>query len=148
MDKIISYASQIGLRIILDQHRPDANSQSALWYTAAYPESRWIADWQMLATRYKDNSMVIGADLHNEPYTPACWGCGEKTVDWRLAAERAGNAILAINPNWLIFVEGVDCYGPWGTDRRRLLLEGWQPGRCDELPCAAQRSQSSGLLCS
>jgi len=110
MDKIIGYASQIGLRIILDRHRPDSGAQSALWYTSAYPESRWISDWQMLATRYKGNPMVVGADLHNEPHGPACWGCGDTTLDWRLAAQRAGNAILAINPNWLIFVEGVDCF--------------------------------------
>jgi len=112
MDKIIGYASQIGLHVILDQHRPSASAQSALWYTAAYPESRWISDWQMLANRYKNNPMVIGADLHNEPNTPACWGCGNPKLDWRLAAERAGNAILAVNPNWLIFVEGVNCYQP------------------------------------
>ncbi len=109
MDKIIGYASQIGLRIILDRHRPDSGSQSALWYTSAYPESRWISDWQMLAQRYAGNPMVIGADLHNEPHSPACWGCGDPNTDWRLAAERAGNAILSINPNWLIFVEGTDC---------------------------------------
>ncbi|HEY7417394.1 MAG TPA: cellulase family glycosylhydrolase, partial [Ktedonobacteraceae bacterium] len=54
--------------------------------------------------------LVIGADLHNEPHTPACWGCGNPTIDWQAAAERGGNAILAINPNWLIFVQGVDCY--------------------------------------
>ncbi|EFH88485.1 glycoside hydrolase family 5 [Ktedonobacter racemifer DSM 44963] len=114
MDKVIGYASQIGLRSILDQHRPDSGAQSALWYTSAYPESRWISDWQMLAQRYKGNPMVIGADLHNEPHSPACWGCGDQTVDWRLAAERAGNAILSVNSNWLIFVEGVDCFGPGG----------------------------------
>jgi endoglucanase len=114
MDKIIGYASQIGLRIILDRHRPDSGAQSALWYTSAYPESRWISDWQMLANRYKGNPMVVGADLHNEPHAPACWGCGGTTVDWRLAAERAGNAILSVNPNWLIFVEGVDCYSAGG----------------------------------
>jgi len=115
MDKIIGYASQIGLRIILDQHRPDSGAQSALWYTSAYPESRWISDWQMLANRYKGNPMVVGADLHNEPHAPACWGCGNTSVDWQLAAQRAGNAILSVNPNWLIFVEGVDCYGPGGA---------------------------------
>ena len=114
MDKIISYASQIGLHIILDRHRPDASSQSALWYTAAYPEARWIADWRMLAAGYKDNPMVIGADLHNEPHAPACWGCGDVTIDWRLAAERAGNAILDVNRNWLIFVEGIDCFSSEG----------------------------------
>ncbi len=114
MDKIIDYASSIGLHIILDQHRPGASGQSSLWYTNAYPETRWIADWQMLAQRYKGNPMVIGADLHNEPHKPACWGCGRQEVDWKLAAERAGNAILAINSDWLIFIEGVDCYGTGG----------------------------------
>src|SRR5579883_3385941 len=111
MDKIINYASSIGLHIILDQHRPDASGQSKLWYTAAYPESRWISDWKMLAQHYKDNPMVVGADLHNEPGAPACWGCGQQNIDWQMAAERAGNAILSVNPNWLIFVQGVDCYG-------------------------------------
>jgi endoglucanase len=111
MDKIINYATGIGLRIILDQHRPDAGAQSALWYTSAYPETRWISDWQMLAAHYKNNPFVIGADLHNEPHSPACWGCGQPDIDWQQAAQRAGNAILATNPNWLIFVEGVDCYG-------------------------------------
>ncbi len=115
MDKIIGYASQIGLHIILDHHRPDSWAQSALWYTSAYPESRWISDWQMLARRYQDNPMIIGADLDNEPHAPACWGCGDPALDWRLAAERGGDAILSVNPNWLIFVEGVDCYGPGGS---------------------------------
>jgi endoglucanase len=111
MDKIINYASSIGLHIILDQHRPDASGQSKLWYTAAYPEARWISDWKMLAQHYKDNPMVVGADLHNEPGAPACWGCGQQNIDWQMAAERAGNAILSVNSNWLIFVQGVDCYG-------------------------------------
>jgi endoglucanase len=111
MDKIINYATSIGLRIILDQHRPDASGQSRLWYTSAYPESRWISDWVMLAQHYKTNPLVIGGDLHNEPATPACWGCGQQNIDWQAAAQRAGNAILAVNPNWLIFVEGIDCYG-------------------------------------
>ena len=115
LDKIVNYASQIGLHIILDQHRPDAGAQSALWYTAAYPETRWIADWQMLATHYKNNFMVIGADLHNEPHAPACWGCGDTTIDWQQAAQRAGDAILSVNPDWLIFVEGVSCYSADGA---------------------------------
>jgi endoglucanase len=76
----------------------------------------------MLAQRYRGNTAVIGADLHNEPHhvqgnpsAGACWGCGITAVDWRLAAERAGNAILAVNPDWLIVVEGTDCHGPNGV---------------------------------
>ncbi len=110
MDSIISYAGQIGLRVLLDRHRPDANGQSSLWYTDAYPESRWISDWVMLANRYKGNPTVIGADLHNEPHDNACWGCGDPKLDWKAAAQRAGNAILAVNSDWLIIVEGVQQY--------------------------------------
>jgi hypothetical protein len=61
----------------------------------------------MLAQRYAGNPTVIGADLGNEPHGPATWGDGGAN-DWRLAAQRAGNAILAVNPNWLIIVEGIE----------------------------------------
>ncbi|WP_344659418.1 cellulase family glycosylhydrolase [Catenulispora subtropica] len=110
MDKIVNYAGSIGLRVILDRHRPDSGGQSALWYTSAVPESTWISDLTALATRYQGNTAVVGIDLHNEPHDPACWGCGDTTIDWRLAAERAGNAVLAVDPHLLIFVEGVQTF--------------------------------------
>jgi endoglucanase len=109
MDRIIAYAGSIGLKVILDRHRPDSGSQSELWYTSRYGEERWIGDWQLLARRYAGDTTVIGADLHNEPHGPATWGDGNQATDWRLAAERAGNAILSVNPNWLIIVEGIEC---------------------------------------
>jgi endoglucanase len=117
LDKIVAYAGTIGLKIILDNHRSEAgNSAEAngLWYTGSYPESAWLADWQALATRYAGNPTVIGFDLRNEPHNAyaggSCWDCGSLTNDWHLAAERAGNAVLAINPSLLIFVEGTDAY--------------------------------------
>jgi endoglucanase len=130
MDKIIQGAGQRGINVILDRHRPDAYAQSELWYTDQVPESRWIADWVMLARHYRGNSTVIGADLDNEPRGPATWGSGNRRTDWRLAAERAGNAILRVNPDWLIIVEGIEnFYGDyywWGGN-----LEGarWFPVR-------------------
>lgn len=118
LDRIVSYAGQDGLKVILDRHRPDSGGQSALWYTAAVPESTWIANLKALATRYKGQDTVVGIDLHNEPHDPACWGCGDTATDWRLAAQRAGNAVLGINPDLLIFVEGVQTFngvsGWWG----------------------------------
>ncbi len=132
MDKIISYGGSIGLRFILDRHRPDSGAQSALWYTAQYSEQRWIDDWKMLAQHYLANTAVVGADLHNEPHGNACWGCGDTATDWRLAAERAGNAILKVNPNWLIIVEGVEAYNNtyywWGGN---LMGAGEYPVRLD-----------------
>ncbi len=118
MDKIIAGAGQRGIKIILDNHRSTAGGgpeSNGLWYTSDYPESTWIADWQMLANRYKGNGTVIGADLRNEPHGDACWGCGDISKDWRLAAERGGNAILAIDPNWLIIVEGISTYNGQST---------------------------------
>jgi len=110
MDKIVNYAGAVGLKVILDRHRPDSSGQTALWYTAAVPETTWITDLKALATRYLNNPAVIGIDLHNEPHDPACWGCGDTTIDWRLAAERGGNAVLSVNPNLLIFVEGIQTF--------------------------------------
>jgi endoglucanase len=133
MDKVIAGAGKLGLRVILDDHRSEAgnsNQASGLWYTSQYPESNWIADWKMLAARYKTykdasgNPTVIGVDLRNEPHlidanggkTGSCWtgdtstgGC-PAAQNWTEAAARAGNAVLAANASLLIFVEGTDCY--------------------------------------
>lgn len=110
MDKIIEGAGKRGMKVILDRHRPMADAQSELWYTDKVSEQRWTGDWVMLANRYKGNTTVIGADLHNEPRGQATWGDGNVKTDWRLAAERAGNAILEANPDWLIIVEGIEKY--------------------------------------
>ena len=52
LDALVAAAGQRGLRVILDRHRPDSGGQSALWYTAAYSEDRWIQE----ATRNTDVS--------------------------------------------------------------------------------------------
>jgi endoglucanase len=135
MDKIISAAGALGLRVILDNHRSEAGNSAesnGLWHTSAYPESAWINDWRVLVDRYagyKDasgNPTVVAVDLRNEPHviangshTGACWtgdtatgGCPTTNTsqNWPAAAQRAGNAVLSANPNLLIIVEGVDCY--------------------------------------
>lgn len=135
LDDLIRYAGKLGLKIILDDHislaeQPSMvnNLDESLWYTPRYPDSAWIHDWTTLARRYLGNSTVVGFDLRNEPHTagPGPWnlkaylhqgatwgpygGIENPATDWRLAAERAGNAVLAINPHLLIFVEGIQLY--------------------------------------
>jgi endoglucanase len=117
LDLIVTHAGSLGLRVILDNHRSNAGDsaqEEGLWYTGAWPESTWLANWRALTTRYLGNTTVIGMDIRNEPHGPVCWGgdpagCSSAN-DWHAAAQRAGNAILAINPNLLIFVEGNDRY--------------------------------------
>jgi len=117
LDKIIAHCGTIGLRVVLDNHRSNAGNsaqENGLWFTNEFPESTWLANWRALTTRYNGNTTVIGMDLRNEPHASACWGgdpagCSAAN-DWHAAATRAGNAILAINPNLLIIVEGNDHY--------------------------------------
>ncbi|GAA2614449.1 cellulase family glycosylhydrolase [Dactylosporangium fulvum] len=110
MDKVVEGATKRGMMVILDRHRPTSQGQSNLWYTDKVSEERWIGDWVKLAKQYKNNPLVVGADLHNEPHGEATWGDGSEKTDWKAAAERAGNAILKENPNWLIIVEGIETY--------------------------------------
>jgi Endoglucanase len=120
MDKLIEECGKQDIKIILDRHRPTASAQSELWYEKNVSEEKWIEDWVMLAKRYKDNPTVIGADLHNEPHGAATWGTGDPKTDWKMAAEKCGNAILDANPNWLIIVEGIEkydeAYNWWGSN--------------------------------
>jgi len=137
LDRVVEYAGSKGMRIILDRHRPTSAGQTPLWYTASVSEASMIADWQTLARRYAGNPTVIGADLFNEPHaegtdpngTGACWGCGDPNRDWRLAAQRIGNAILSVQPNWLIFVEGVSCLSGGTPNAWDNIPDPWQ--NCD-----------------
>ena len=110
MDKIVQGAEKRGMMVVLDQHRPNSQGQSDLWYTGDVSEQQWLNDWVMLAQRYKDHPNVVGADLHNEPKGQATWGDGNPKTDWKMAAEKAGNAVTAANPNMLAIVEGVATY--------------------------------------
>lgn len=106
LDKIVDYAEDIGLGIILDNHRSaagDGPNPSGLWYDAGYTEADWLSAWRLLADRYGSSPAIIGADLINEPHA-ATWSA------LAAAAERAGNAILAKAPDWLIVVEGTASY--------------------------------------
>jgi len=128
MDQVIQRAGERGLKVILDRHRPTAAGQTELWYTDQISQQRWIDDWVLLGSRYRGNPTVIGADLDNEPHGGATWGDGNPQTDWRAAAQRAGNAVLQADPDWLIFVEGIEHQGDdwywWGGN---LSLAGQLP---------------------
>jgi endoglucanase len=116
LDQVIASLTNAGIMVILDNHMSNAGwccsttDNNELWYNSQYPQANWIADWQAMTKRYLSNPWVIGADLRNEPRSPATWG-GSGSTDWHAAAQLGGNAVLAVNPNMLIFVEGVSYAG-------------------------------------
>ena len=132
LDKVVDYADTLGLRIILDHHTDDGGGgqqPNGLWFdkgpgtdgtdgagnrgtvTAAQFQTDTIA----LATRYRNNPAVIGFDLDNEPLahgkggTSLNWGQGGSTDIWQMYTT-VGNALLKLNPHWLIICEGPQTY--------------------------------------
>lgn len=126
LDTLIQEADRQGLLILLDCHQLNDQRIPELWYGDGYTEADWIDTWTMLARRYRNQANVIGADLKNEPHGRASWGTNDVATDWRLAAERAGNAVLAVNPHWLIVVEGVEQNVPG-----QKLARHWQGGNLE-----------------
>jgi endoglucanase len=131
MDVIIAEAGRQGLYVILDNHSTTNDSyQHPFWYGNGYTEADWISTWSMLARRYASYANVVGADLKNEPHGKVSengsnWGEGGPN-DWHAAATRAGNAVLAEAPNWLILVEGIERPVPGGT-----LQQNWWGGNLE-----------------
>ncbi len=117
-DAVIDALARQGLVVVLDNHTSRADwccsetDGNGLWWNDAYPESAWLADWHAMARRYAKQPAVVAADLRNElrgmpdGRKPA-WGGSDATLDWRAAAGRGADAVLAENPSLLVVVEGL-----------------------------------------
>ncbi len=96
-EKLFDYCAEIGLYVVLDYHRNTPGSGAPPG--AFTDKTAWITNWVRVATRFADHPAIVGADVFNEPYQYS-WSV------WAGHAEDCGNAILAVAPDWLIFVEG------------------------------------------
>ncbi len=116
LDASIAYCKKIGLKVMLDMHRTTNSYQTGLWYGNSFTAEDFEASWKWLAEHYKNDDTVIAMDLFNEPYGKptaadgAKWDGSTDKNNWKYEAEKAGKAILDINPNLLIVVEGVETY--------------------------------------
>jgi len=112
MDAVITALAKARIMVILDNHVSRADwcckddDGNGLWYSADYPEEKWLADWRSMVARYKKEPWVVGADLRNELRSGAAWGGNDPKLDWHGAAERGGNAVLEESPNLLVMIEG------------------------------------------
>lgn len=136
LDRIIAAAARSHLKVILDDHSNEAGAPgpwkpcyaqqvNGLWYDSGgasddtdgchnrgtVTDAKFIADWQTVARHFSPNDDVIGYDLWNEPLGypgMSTWEEGDRnpTHNIRSMCERAGNAILAIDPKKLIVCEG------------------------------------------
>ncbi|MBR3900568.1 MAG: cellulase family glycosylhydrolase [Ruminococcus sp.] len=125
-DIIMQKCKKYGIKAFIDIHSPDANNSGhnyEIWYgLAGVTTDVWIESLVWLADKYKNDDTLIGYDLKNEPhgkrgYTGdscpdniAKWDGSTDENNWAYAATKCANAILDVNPNALIFIEGVEQY--------------------------------------
>lgn len=130
LDKVVNELDAQGVYILFDFHNYDCQSINELWYSGSYTEQDWIDDIVFVAERYKNVTHVVGIDVKNEPHGQATWGTGSVATDWNTAAEKAADALLAANPNILIFVQGIQdnpvCSG---------TLSHWWGGNLEPFEC-------------
>ena len=118
-DIMMRKCKEHGIKAFIDIHSPDANNSGHnynLWYgKAGVTTDVWIDSLVWLADKYKDDDTLLGYDLKNEPHgkgqegdEAAKWDGSKDENNWAYAATKCAEAILDVNPNALIFVEGVE----------------------------------------
>lgn len=118
VDTVIGWCRERSIYVILDMHNGDPDNwteevilqilENPTTALPGYPLS-WI-DWlEFYADRYKDDPLVSGIKIFNEPCQNIPAGYTRETFFnlWRNDALMAAEAIHSINPNVLVFVWGM-----------------------------------------
>ncbi len=125
LDMWMAEADRLGLYILLDFHSVSMQRQYPTWFVSnpadfsliynnqAYTKEDWMRDLDFVAKRYASLSHFFAIDIYNEPNGIVRWSAGDPGVAnpiyfWKPAAESAAAAVLAANPNLLIFVQGIN----------------------------------------
>jgi endoglucanase len=121
LDRVLDWCREAGLYAILDMHAvagwqdPDWHSdnptRSTLLWRHPHFQDRFIALWEELARRYRDDPVVAGYDVMNEPVTGAPYGFHgfPITCDWaplNALNQRVVEAIRKIDRAHIVFLEG------------------------------------------
>lgn len=132
---VVQSLTDAGIAVIVNNHITQAtwccgvNLCDTAWHNeylgpicrVSMSEDQWLINWETIMTPFLNNSLVVGADLRNEVRGP--WGT-MPWHQWATAAERAGNLLLSLRSDWLIFVEGVSSANDLsGVQDRPVLLD-------------------------
>ncbi|MBP0973343.1 MAG: cellulase family glycosylhydrolase, partial [Oscillospiraceae bacterium] len=147
-DIMIQKCKKYGIKVFIDIHSPDENNSGhdyELWYGKAGITTK---DWQdtlvWLAKKYANDDTLIGYDLKNEPHgkreykgdtcptTIAKWDDSKDENNWAYAATQCAEAILDVNPNALIFIEGIEQYPKTEKGYTFDTPDVWEPKTEDE----------------
>lgn len=118
MDKVVELCRKYNIKILIDLHSGPSMTQGELlsnilsWTHESQDTLTEV--WQLMAARYKDEPVIWGYDILNEPrednyvYTP------DGPLDWNRLAERVVAAIRRIDPDKPVIVEPAQWGSPAG----------------------------------
>ena len=117
LDAAAASCRKYGMYIVVDLHSPPGGKVTASWYigsdhklfTDRACQDKFVDVWKRIALRYRDNPVIWGYDLANEPVETLV---EEDCDDWHALATRAARAIRQIDPRRAIIVEPPDWGGP------------------------------------
>ncbi len=118
-DIIMAKCKKYGIKAFIDIHSPHTDNSGHnynLWYgKAGITTEKWIETLVWLADKYKNDDTLLAYDLKNEPHgkgqegdAAAKWDGSTDENNWAYAATKCADAILDVNPNALILIEGVE----------------------------------------
>lgn len=118
-DIIMAKCKKYGIKAFIDIHSPHTDNSGHnynLWYgKAGITTDKWIETLVWLADKYKNDDTLLAFDLKNEPHgkgqegeLAAKWDGSTDENNWAYAATKCADAILDVNPNALILIEGVE----------------------------------------
>ena len=116
---ILKKLKKYGIKCFIDVHSPHADNSGHVWNTwygkAGVTTQKWIDSLVWMANEYKNDDTLLGFDLENEPHgkgqegdAAAKWDGSTDENNWAYAATKCADAILKVNPNALILIEGVE----------------------------------------
>lgn len=137
LDAILPECKKYGVRVCLDLHTPPGgrmprNEGSSM---RLFHDKRWqdafVAVWEKLARKYKDEKMIWSYDLLNEPVEGSAFDEREPgedgILDWQGLALKTSKAIRKIDSETAIVIEA----DPWGGPDS---LEWFEPFDSKEVP--------------
>ncbi|MCM1518054.1 MAG: glycoside hydrolase family 5 protein [Pseudoflavonifractor sp.] len=117
MDSVITWSRRHDLRVILDMHDcPGGQTGDNIDDSYGYPwlmtdtvsQRRFVGLWESIAARYKDEPVILGYELANEPVATYWEGAERDSLNAALEPlyKRATRAIRRHDPNHIVLLGG------------------------------------------
>src|SRR5205085_12311760 len=130
VDNLISWCRRYRVYVILDMHAApggqtgqnidDGIDDEPRLFSEPKSQDRLVELWVKLATRYKDEPIVAGYDLLNEPLPERTGAAPKYKAKLESLYKRINEAIRQIDKKHMITLEGADWANDWSVFGRRF----------------------------